>query len=64
MKGIFKIIKGDTAVDGTVETDGIEVSWITQEEGLFIAQDGFNDGETQNFKLVKLSTILSQLDKI
>ena len=26
LKGIFKIIKGDTAVDGTEETDGIEVS--------------------------------------
>jgi 3-phytase len=65
LKGIFKIVQGETtAIDGAEETDGIEVSWITQEEGLFIAQDGFNDGETQNFKFVKLSTILSQLDKI
>lgn len=56
--GEFAIVAGEaTGIDGTGETDGIEVSSIPLgpdfPRGLFVAQDGFNDPEgLQNFKLV------------
>lgn len=61
--GRFRIQGG--AIDGTVETDGIEVAVGNfgpgLEQGVFIAQDGDNGGGTQNFKLVSWADIRSAL---
>lgn len=51
----------DGAIDGTSETDGIEVILgdfgPAYPEGLMVMQDGANEGGTQNFKLVSWSKI-------
>lgn len=61
--GRFRINGG--ALDGTSETDGIELAGGDYgpgfEAGLFIAQDGDNGGGTQNFKLVSWAAILAAL---
>lgn len=61
--GRFRINGG--AIDGTFETDGIELAAGNYgpgfEQGLFIAQDGDNGGGTQNFKLVSWANILTAL---
>ena len=53
--GSFRIVGGDT-IDGTEETDGIDVCAAHLgpgfEWGVFVAQDGLNDDGAQNFKLV------------
>ena len=59
-KMFFRIIDGDI-IDGTTETDGIEVTSIKTPKfpnGFFIAQDDDNDGLNQNFKLVDWNKIL------
>ncbi len=62
--GRFRIADGP-AIDGTSETDGIEL--MTGDfgpafpGGLFIAQDGLNPGAAQNFKLVPWQTVLDAL---
>jgi len=57
----FKVVDG-TGVDGVAETDGIDVTTASLGErfpnGVFVAQDGFNDSGNQNFKLVPLERIL------
>lgn len=61
--GRFRI--GDGTLDGTQETDGIDL--ITGDfgpkfpKGLFVAQDGDNAPETQNFKLVPWADIVRTL---
>ncbi|AZI37322.1 3-phytase [Caenibius tardaugens NBRC 16725] len=61
--GRFRI--GDGAIDGTSETDGIDV--VIGDfgpgfpGGLFVAQDGDNGGGTQNFKLVAWDDIAAAL---
>jgi 3-phytase len=61
--GRFRI--GDGTLDGTEETDGIDL--ITGDfgpkfpKGLFVAQDGDNAPETQNFKLVPWADIVRTL---
>lgn len=61
--GRFRINGG--ALDGTSETDGIEVAvgdfGPGFEQGVFIAQDGDNGGGTQNFKLVSWAAIKAAL---
>lgn len=61
--GRFRINGG--SLDGTSETDGIELAVGDYgpgfEQGLFIAQDGDNGGGTQNFKLVSWAAILAAL---
>ncbi len=65
--GSFMITQGG-GVDGTSDTDGIDVLNLNlgsnYPKGVFIAQDGYNyDGENlvnQNFKLVKWDEIASQ----
>ncbi len=61
--GRFRINGG--AIDGTSETDGIELATGNYgpgfEQGVFIAQDGDNGGGTQNFKLVSWAAILAAL---
>lgn len=58
--GRFRIVDG--AIDGTSETDGIELALGAfgpdYPEGLFVAQDGDNLGGTQNFKLVDWGAVL------
>ena len=59
-KIFFRIIDGDK-IDGTTETDGIDVTSIKTSKfpnGFFIAQDDDNDGLNQNFKLVEWNKIL------
>jgi 3-phytase len=66
-RGRFRIVDG--AIDGAVETDGIEVALGNfgpdYPQGLFVAQDGENDrvnGQaTQNFKLVSWAAIKAAL---
>ena len=57
----FRIADGDK-VDGAQETDGIDVTTANLgpafPNGVFVAQDGFNDKGNQNFKLVPLQLIL------
>ncbi|MBX7483120.1 phytase [Qipengyuania qiaonensis] len=61
--GRFRIAKGEFG--STEETDGIEVMrgdfGPAFPGGLFIAQDGMNDGKAQNFKLVPLGAIEAAL---
>lgn len=61
--GRFRINGG--AIDGTFETDGIELATGNFgpgfEQGVFIAQDGDNGGGTQNFKLVSWAAIKAAL---
>ena len=49
-------------IDGVEDTDGIDVTTAelgpSFPAGLFVAQDGVNDGEDQNFKLVPLQDVL------
>ena len=63
LAGRFRINGG--AIDGTYETDGIEVSTANfgpgYEQGVFIAQDGDNGGGTQNFKLISWAAIRAAL---
>ena len=59
-KIFFRIIDGDK-IDGTTETDGIDVTSIKTSKfpnGFFIAQDDDKDGLNQNFKLVDWNKIL------
>lgn len=57
----FRIADGEK-VDGAQETDGIDVTTANLgpafPNGVFVAQDGFNDKGNQNFKLVPLQLIL------
>ncbi|MDQ3257754.1 MAG: phytase [Acidobacteriota bacterium] len=60
----FKIVAG-SAIDGTEETDGIDVTTVKLgsafPRGLFIAQDGMNDGGNQNFKLVPWHLVIGSI---
>ncbi|NHK27778.1 phytase [Parvularcula flava] len=56
-RGRFRIAASEaTGIDGAQETDGIAVSSAPlgpdYPEGVLVAQDGFNRGATQNFKIV------------
>ncbi|MCT2401616.1 phytase [Novosphingobium mangrovi (ex Huang et al. 2023)] len=63
LAGRFRIAGG--AIDGTSDTDGIEVALgdfgLRYPEGLFIAQDGDNAPEAQNFKLLSWQAIREAL---
>lgn len=62
--GRFRITDGPT-IDGTSETDGIELALgdfgSDYPGGIFIAQDGANPGGAQNFKLVDWREVLKAL---
>jgi 3-phytase len=64
MAGRFRIGGGE--IDGTSDTDGIEVVLgdfgPRFPEGLFIAQDGDNAPEAQNFKLLSWQSIREALE--
>src|SRR5262249_16718508 len=57
----FRIAAG-ASVDGAEETDGIDVTTANLgpafPNGVFVAQDGFNDKGNQNFKLIPLQAIV------
>jgi 3-phytase len=59
--GSFRVTAAP-GVDGTQDTDGIEVATAPMgpafPHGVFVAQDGANDDGAQNFKLVPLQAIL------
>jgi myo-inositol-hexaphosphate 3-phosphohydrolase len=56
----FQIVAGGL-IDAVSETDGIDVTSVSLgsafPKGMFVAQDGKNDGCNQNFKLVSWSVI-------
>jgi 3-phytase len=62
-KGRFRIRGG--AIDGTYETDGIELALgdfgPDYPDGLFVAQDGDNMPEAQNFKLISWARVKTAL---
>lgn len=68
--GSFRIIDGTDGIDGTSETDGIDVINLDLGQsfphGFFIAQDGYNyDGDVlinQNFKIVGWERIANSFD--
>lgn len=61
----FQLIDG--VVDGTSETDGIEVKLGNfgpdYPDGLMVVQDGANEGDTQNFKLISWKKIADSVVK-
>lgn len=63
--GRFRIAPQEGGLDGTYETDGIELALgnfgTKFPNGLFIAQDGDNAPEAQNFKLVSWADVKAKL---
>ena len=57
-----KVEAAESGIDGTQETDGIDVTSASLGPdfpgGLFVAQDGVNGAENQNYKLVPLESVL------
>ena len=58
--GTFQVVDGET-IDGSLETDGLDVTnfglGTAFPNGMFVAQDGFNDKGNQNFKCVPWDAI-------
>ena len=63
--GSFAVVEGN-GIDGTSETDGIDVTHYALGDrfplGIFVAQDGLNNGENQNFKCVRWDSIAKKFD--
>ena len=63
--GTFQIVDGEN-IDGTQETDGLDVTNFGLGSkfpmGLFVVQDGSNPGETQNYKCVPWESIATRFD--
>jgi len=63
--GRFRIVDNGAGVDGTFETDGIDVMpgdfGPDFPEGIFIAQDGDNAPDNQNFKYVSWAAVKAAL---
>lgn len=63
--GSFRIVDSNR-IDGTSDTDGIDMTTANLASafphGVFVAQDGSNDGGHQNFKLVPLDQIIRPSD--
>jgi 3-phytase len=64
--GSFRVVAGN-GIDGTEETDGIDVSAAELgpgfEWGVFVAQDGLNDDRNQNFKLVPWQALATAFNR-
>lgn len=65
--GAFRII-ADRAegIDGATETDGIEINFTPLDDedfalGIMVAQDGLNEDEAQNFKIVTMVSVVEAL---
>ena len=59
LKSFIKIVDGPK-VDGTSDTDGIEVTNLSTskyKKGILVVQDGFNDDGFQNFKIIDWNKI-------
>jgi 3-phytase len=60
--GSFEIVAGN-GIGGAEDTDGIDVSTANLgpafPQGVFVAQDGRNDGANQNFKLVPWEAVVA-----
>jgi 3-phytase len=56
-------ITAANGIDGVTNTDGIDVSNLNLgplfPQGVFVVQDGTNDGSNQNFKLVPWQSIVN-----
>ena len=64
MLSVFRIISNKN-IDEVSDTDGIDLAKLSSNKfpkGLFVAQDGFNENQNQNFKFVNLLSILNNLD--
>lgn len=62
LRGSFRIVANRSGVDGAEETDGIDLS--THPRALvFIAQDGFNGEQNQNFKMVSFDQLQTLIEK-
>ncbi|MFP4521685.1 MAG: phytase [Fibrobacterota bacterium] len=63
--GCFSIADSEEGIDGTYDTDGIDVlrARLNDDftEGIFVAQDGDNSPENQNFKYIRLGDILEKV---
>ncbi|MBT3455493.1 phytase [bacterium] len=63
--GRFEIASGN-GFGGTSDTDGIDVASVPFgnkfKRGMFVAQDGFNDGKNQNFKCVPWENIANKFN--
>lgn len=60
--GYFRIVANRSGVDGAEETDGIELSTHPRAR-VFIAQDGFNGEQNQNFKILSFDQLQSLIKK-
>ena len=61
---VFRIISNKN-IDEVSDTDGIDLAKLSSNKfpkGLFVAQDGYNENQNQNFKFVDLTSILNSLD--
>ena len=59
LKSFIKIVDGPK-IDGTSDTDGIEVTNLSTskyKKGILVVQDGFNDDGFQNFKIIDWNKI-------
>lgn len=64
MLSVFRIISNKN-IDEVSDTDGIDLAKLSSNKfpkGLFVAQDGYNENQNQNFKFVNLLSILNNLD--
>lgn len=65
--GAFRIIADRSeGIDGATETDGLEIVFTPLDDedfalGIMVAQDGLNDDEPQNFKIVTLVSVVEAL---
>lgn len=65
--GAFRIV-ADRAegIDGATETDGLEITSIALDDddfeyGIMVAQDGLNEDEPQNFKIITMLSVIEAL---
>lgn len=60
--GNFRIVANRSGVDGAEETDGIDLSTHPRAR-VFIAQDGFNGEQNQNFKILSFDQLQSLIQE-
>ena len=60
--GSFRIVANRSEVDGAEETDGIDLSTHPRAR-VFIAQDGFNGEQNQNFKILSFDQMQSLIQE-
>ena len=60
LRAIFQIVENENGIGSVEETDGIDISTHPR-FGYFIAQDGFNGTDNQNYKWVSITQLLEFL---